>query len=412
MQNITLSVTLPVTLTILDATVPTYLVDPPLVPSEANYTIPAGATVVSTQGQLDTALAVGTATDIKVVSGTYSKSGPVTPAAAHRIWCQTASSTLFNYGWNWQYKSGWAMHGGRYTVTDTAHAALDSTRAVILNWFGAPANASGSTVTDVTIDGNRAFEYGIRLGCPDAATVKRVVATNFLDVAVRVSDNTTTSTAIVTEISDLNIANVYRTVRGEADGTAEAGLWIGHRVLNGAARIKVRNTGWMGITPNNKCASTTFSHLDIDETYGTTPSNGNPTGTGIYAERVCSDLIIEKFRIGPNLLTGINGEWHNGTPGNAALNTAEIRYGTITTDRAATYVSGALTGQTYHRCGIYADEGSQNVSVHHVTFRGMTWACLGRYLNVGVPATSSNNYTGRAAGCVTETTAHISSETP
>lgn len=387
-------------------------VDAPVAPSAANYTIPGGATVCTTQAQIDTALAGSSPVDIKVMNGTYSKSGPVTPAAAHRIWCESATSTLFNYGWDWQYKSNWEMHGGTYNITDTAHAALDGTYGVIMNWFGGPGNASGAKVTDVTLDGARAIQYGIRLGAPHTATVKRVVATNFLDVGVRLSDNTLSSTATITDISDINVSRVYRTPRGAADGTAEAGLWVGHAVTNGVTRIKVSDIGWMGVIPINKCDSTTFSHLDIDNIYGTTPSDGNPTGTGIYCERNTHNLIIERFLIGPNLLTGINGEWNNGIVGNAALNTAEFRYGLIDTNRAATYAAGALAGQNYHRCGIYADDGSQSVLVHDVTFRHQNWACLGRYLNVGVPATSGNDYTGRDPGAVTETTAHISSTNP
>lgn len=390
----------------------------PTAPGVANYTIPGGATVVTTQAQLDTALAGTTAIDIKVMNGSYSRATAVTPAAGHRIWCESITGVVFNYGWNWQYKSNWQMHGGTYNIPDVAHAAQDGgENGVVLNWVGTPANASGMICTDMIITGAGVVRCGIVLRCPHLGQFMRIQGSNFTDHVLRISDNTLTSTAVITTISDIDCANTFRSTRGASNGTGEAAVWVGHQVTNGVRRIKVRNSGWMGIAPLNNCRSTTFSDLDIDSVYGIVPAPetdaGDTKSVAMYFERNTHDIIVEKFSFGPDIVVGVNGEWNGGTPGNAAINNLEMRLGTINCNRQSVYAQpGALNGQLMHRCGIYGDEGSAGIYVHDVVFKNQNWACIGRYLNASLPATANNDYSGRIAGAVTETTAHILSTTP
>lgn len=361
----------------------------PVAPSAANYTIPGGATVVTTQGGLDTALAGGTAIDIKVMNGTYSRATKVSPAAAHRIWCESASGVTFNYSWEWGYKSNWQMHGGVYNVPDLAHAT--SSGAVIEQWQGSPANASGGVVTDATIDGASVVTYGISIRCPHNAVVQRCVISNVTDMGVFLHDNTAASTAVVLTVSDIDVAGVHRSTRGAADGTAEAGLWFGHKVANGVHRIKVRDTGWMGINTTLQTKQTTFSDLDIDVIYGVIPAGGGggsqigkTWGVAFYMEKYSKTLVIENFDFGPDITIGVNMEWDGGVVGDQASDDAIVRNGIINCSQSR--------GTPFPQTGVYCQQGTLRPTITGVSFLGCNSAAI--HDQTGNPiATSAANST-------------------
>jgi hypothetical protein len=284
---------------------------PPIAPSESNYSIPGGATVVSTQAALETALAGGTPIDIKINNGTYSRASELVPGAPHRLWCQTATGVNFNYGFRINYMDGFQLHGGNFNIADTAHAAVDGgLTAAVLSWFSAGDN---TTITDVTIDGNHAITSGLQMSSPNHLIAQRCVIKNVTDYGIFASDNDFASTRNITTISDMDVSGVYRATRGAADGTAEAGVWVGHKVTNGVHRIRVNDIGWMGLWTGNNCNDTEFTDIDIDLSYS---DAGAPVGAAnqvaVYVEHYTRRCSFKRFRLGPEVITGLNVEWDNG----------------------------------------------------------------------------------------------------
>ncbi len=303
----------------------------PSAPAAANYTIPGGATVVTTIGQLETALAGGTAVDIKIMNGTYSRATEIVPGAAHRIYGESPAGVILNFGLRWNNMTNWKVKGITFNIPDAAHAATDGGfTAAVLNWLGS--GTPNAEITDCYMTGAGLVGQGIQLGQPDGAILQRLVVSGFFDNGLRISDNSSTSTAVVNTISDLNISAIFRSTRGAADGTAEAGLWLGHKVTNPVARVKIRNIGWMGGTTNNACRDTTFTDFDIDVIYGYSPTGLNWIGHGFYFERWTRNVTLQNSWIGHefgDVITGISSEWDNGF--NAALSGSHtLPVGTLT----------------------------------------------------------------------------------
>jgi hypothetical protein len=398
-QTITLTLASAPAGTVLVSYANPYTPAPPAPPSESNYVIPAGATVVTTQAQLETELAKGVAEDIKVMNGTYNRTAELVPAAAHRIWCQSATGVVFNYGLRFNNLSGWEVHGGKFQIPDAAHAATDGgATAAILNWIGSNFTANAK-VTDVTVDGASLITQGVRLGQPGGATVQRIKVTNVTDIGVRLSDNSLTSTAVINTVSDIDVAGVMRATRGASDGTGEAGIWIGHPVTNDVVRIKVRETGWTGVWAGNKCATTDFTDLDCDAVHGVVPAPetnaGSETGTAMYVERNTHTILVDRFAFGQetgDIYHGFNGEWNGGTAGNAAMNTFTAKHGRVKTGRSVS--------STTPRYGFFGDQGSDDLSVSETQFEACAWACIGYYLTVNTSLADffNNDFSQRGSG--------------
>lgn len=384
--------------------IPMYLPQPPRPPGN-NYVIPTPDVTVSNVTDLATQVTSGTPKIIQVNNGSYSRSSELVAGAAHRIYCQTYNGVTFDFGFRFNQIVGWEFHGGVFNITVGSRAAIDGGfSAAILNWFGSGANF---TVEDVTVDGSssRVIAQCLNFGGLDGATIRRCVLTNATDEGLRISDNSPSSTSVITEIADLDISNIYRSTRGASDGTAEAGIMVGHKVTNGIRRLKIRNTGWQGFAPNNNFEQTTISDLDVDVIYGTVPPGHTlDTGTGLYWERFCQDVTLERFRLGPDLFTAINGEWNLGS-GTGAAQRCTMKNGVIRAARSGNNVN----------VGVYLDEGSDANTVRGVHFlQDCDWACIGYYLNTNTSTESfqRNNYHGRASGSRRGTTAHFGTGSP
>lgn len=381
-------------------------VEPPIPPGN-NYVIPTPDVTVTNSADFITAVQSSPAKVIKVMNGAYTKAAELVAGAGHKIYCETYNGVTFDFGIRFNYMLGWEIHGGVFNITSAAKAATDGGFiCAILNWFSV--DNCNAILSDITIDGSasRVLTQGMNFGSPDGVSVERCVITRCTDEGIRISDNSPSSTAVIAKLWDLNVSGIYRTPRGASDGTAEAGVWISHEVTADVKRIKVRDCGWQGLALNNLFNDTTMTDLDIDGIWGTVPpAHTVAAGTGVYFEKNCRRIIMENFSIGPDLIGGVNGEWDSGTPGNAAMNQVTIRNGTIAATRA-----GGGNGTA----GIYMDAGSDGNTVTNVTFIGMSWACIGFYLNVNTPTSnfSGNDYSGRGGGCVRGTTDHRTDPTP
>ena len=361
-------------------------------PPGQNYTIPGGAISVSTQSALETELAKGVAEDIKVLNGSYTRTSELVPAAAHRIWCETYNGVTFNYGFRWNNMVGWEMHGGNYSIPDTAHGATDGITAAILNWSAASATRN-CVISDVTLDGANLVGSGIHLKAVGGADIQRVKATNFTDYGVFVNDNSTSSTAVVTSMNDLDISGIYRSTRGAADGTAEAGVEPGHKVTNGLARVKVRDCGWSGILTVNAFKDTTLSDLNIDVIYGTVPTHtpanaddGQTTGTAVYVEHYTTRVTIIRAILGPDVVMGCNHEWDQGTPGNGASTDVTMSDLLVRAQSTRTSANGAK-----RKVGVFLAQGTTRPIIRRSSFYDTDYAGIVDNTNGTTTTTVSNS---------------------
>jgi len=306
--------------------------DPPLPPSESNYTIPGGATVCTTQAELDTALAGGAAVDIKVMNGTYSRATEASIGAAHRIWCESALGVVFNYGFDFTTRANWEFHGGKFLLPDTAHATqAASFYCALTNWGG----GSNAKISDVTIDGAGVCYAGVRLPGVSGADVRRVVVTNMTDYGVFISANDYYSTLTVAAVSDINCSAIHRSTYGAAGGTAEAGLWLGNQCLTPVRRMKFRDLGWMGLWTGATCWDTAFSDIDVDDTHD---------ATGVYIEHNTIRCSFDRMLIGSGIGIGVVTEWDYGTcVGLSGSHTLPVGTITVNESTAAFPASGTIS---------------------------------------------------------------------
>lgn len=358
-----------------------------------NYTIPAGATVCSTQGQVDTAVGSATPANIVLEDGTYTRSGYLTMGANHKLYARHAGLAVLQYGF--QAGGGTCEYHGLYF--DVSNPANTLPPGIIHMW----GTAANYVIQDCWFDGHLANDNAILGYSPQGITVERVWIRNFLDNGIRLNDNIGfAATPIIKRIWDVDVANVYASPRGSSNGTGEAGVQIGHKVTDGVRRIKVRNTGWQGVATNSNCRDTAFTDLDIDSVYGVVPPGTGETGVGVYIERSCHNLTFTRFTIGPDLYIGFNGEWDTGSAGTAGINNVTISTGTITATRAVT--------PTTPTRGIYGDAGGDSLYVDHVKFVGMNWACIAAYSMTNTPVGNftNNDYSARGSGAKRVVTDH------
>jgi hypothetical protein len=224
-------------------------------------------------------------------------------------------------------------------------------------------------------------QYGLEALQPQGLIARRLVIEDFTDAGLYESTNTPVAygqpTAAAALISDISVDGISRPTPGSSNGTAEAGLWIGQPVTGGIHRIKIRNVSISGIETNNNAFNTTFTDLDINMS-----GPHAYAGVGIYLEHFSHHLTFNNFTITASR-TGINAEWDDGTPGNAAAHYTTIENGTI--DSAGWNGDGKTTG-------IYLDVGTEATTITNVTFKHQTFAAIGAYQTIGTNTFTNNTF--------------------
>lgn len=262
---------------------PVWWPNPPKPPSEANYTIPGGATTVSSSAALISALQGTTAIDIRIANGSYTNTGPVTAGAGHRVWCESVAGVTLDFAVFWGARIGWEWHGGTIAITNAAKIAANTDSnpkngCLVTDTSGSNNTAMNMRVSDCVLDLGHVGKYCIYLGRPAGARVQRCVLRNanyeglyaYNNIASNLT-NWLASTVTLDIIEDLDISGIYSTPRGNQDGTDEYALIVGHKVVNGCRRIRSRDIGWGGMATFGRCVDTIFEDLDMDVIYGTIP---------------------------------------------------------------------------------------------------------------------------------------------
>jgi hypothetical protein len=365
-------------------------VTPPAGP--AAYALPAGATYVRTVSELTSALQ-GSGRNIVLADGTYSSGGPITVSNGNRVYAEHVGKAVLTSGLvlGGNFGSGGIVVRG--LVLDVASNAQTLGGGAIHVWGSGSVNTS---VLDTVIRGHQSVSVGLLVYNPQGLVVERLELSGFTDVGLRASTNQLVSyggsTPRMDHIWDVSVDGVSRSTPGASNGTGEAGVWIGHPVVNGVRRIKVRNVSWSGIETVNNAWDTTLSDLDIDM-----GGAYQAAGVGVYLEHFSRNLVFERFSI-TGARVGFNAEWADpGWGGLPAANNAVIQTGAI--DSAGTRLSG-------RQAGVYLDEGTDATTVRGVTFKNQNWAGIGAYKTVGTNTFTGNTF-NLAPGAVPTSTAHI-----
>jgi hypothetical protein len=364
----------------------------PIAPSA--YTVPSGAELVTNSYQLITALGKAQH-DIVLANGTYDNSSAFSNGNSNRIYAQNLGGATLTAGLSFSGSGpgNGLVQGVVFNMTSTSKEA---------GGFGAifTSGASGANtrIYDCVLKGNKVISMGIAGYNPSGLDVQRDQFYDFVDVGIRASNNvkvnyssTNAGTPIIKAISDIYVNGVTYPTPGGSNGTAEAGVWVGHPVANGVHRIKTRNVSWSGLETVNNSWNTTFTDLDIDMS-GANESDG----VAVYMEHFTMHDTFSNFIIvGANV--GFNSEWDDGVAGNAGGHFNVIQNGTID-------ATGAKRAS--HTAGVFLDEGTDSTTVTGVTFKNQTWAGIGYYKNIGTNSFTNNTYQ-LAPGAVNTTTNHI-----
>jgi hypothetical protein len=257
-------------------------------------------------------------------------------------------------------------------------------------------SGTGAQVLDCTFQGSWAVPFGLLAFNASGLRVERSQFFSFSDVAVRLSDNVSVaygaSTPVIETVQDVLIDGVSRPTPGSSNGTAEAGLWIGHPVRNGVHRIKVRNVSWSGIQTVNNAWDTSFDDLDVDMS-----GSRQAAGVGVYMEHYTRNVTFDRLSM-TGVKVGFNGEWADPAWGGVAgAHNVTIRNGVI--DSAGSTLAG-------RQAGVYLDDGTESTTVTGVTFKNQNWAGIGAYRVVGSNSFTANAFS-MAPGATQVTTDHI-----
>jgi len=371
----------------------------PAVPrSPSAYTVPSGAVRVASAAELEAVLATSPARDIVLADGRYETAGWFSNHEGHRLYAERLGGAVLasglEIGANWG-SGGAVVQGLTFDVSSLAQAV----HGALVHVWG-PAGAS-TRVLDCVFRGNGAIAFGLLAYNPSGLVAKRLVFSSFTDVALRASDNQAVpygaATPRIASIADVSVDGVGRPTPGASDGTAEAGLWIGHPVTAGVHRIAVRNVSWSGIETVNNAWDTTFTDLDIDMS-----GPKSAAAVGIYLEHFNHRNVFERFRIA-GAATGITAEWADPAWGGVAgAHEIVIRDGVID-------AAGAREGKTF---GVYLDEGTVSTTVTGVVFRNQSFAAIGAYKIAGTNRFEGNDTSGLRASALPLSTEHWSSPAP
>ena len=360
--------------------------------SPSAYPLPTGAVWVRNAAELATALA-GPTLDIVLADGTYDQAAPFINSDGHRLYAEHLGQAVLrtgivlggNFG-----RSGAVVRGLSFDVSAPSKAFGGG---IVHVWGN---SGTGAQVLDCTFRGGGAVSFGLLALNPSGLRVERSQFFAFTDVAVRLSDNVSvaygSSTPVIESVQDILVDGVSRPVPGSSNGTAEAGLWVGHPVRNGVHRVQVRNVSWSGIQTVNNAWDTSFDDLDVDM-----GGSRQAAGVGVYMEHYTRNVTFDRVNI-TGVKIGFAGEWADPSWGGlAGAHNVKIRTGVI--DSAGSTLPG-------RQAGVYLDEGTESITVTGLTFKNQNWAGIGAYRNIGSNSFTQNTF-AMDPGAVQISTEHI-----
>ena len=367
---------------------------PPQAPT--SYTLPSNAVAVSTSAGLLSALS-GSTQDIILENGDYTNPSSIS-VANHRLWARNLGGTTLHFGLQIGGNGstfGGEIHGLKLDITDVSTTLQG---AAVNIWGNAGQNA---VVADSWIYGHAVLDSGILDRTTNGFKAQRLILNDFQSYGILFETYSplfyTDNPSIVPIVSDISVSNVFRPTRSSSNGTAEAGIWAGTNCQ--CARIKVRNTGWMGLWLGGNANNGTYNDLDIDQIY--------PTSIGIYLEHYSRSNLFKNFVIGSptntGVKTGFNCEWADpaylGSNPVAGQSIAGCHFNTI------------QDGTIYSSYRGVQLEDAEKTTIQRTKFIGQSNAAIDDFMTSGTGYSTiwqnlGNDFSGLPTGAVQYTQAH------
>lgn len=323
---------------------------PPIAPR--TYSIPTPATRVTTTAELSAAMALGTPQTIVLANGVYENLTHISRNVPHRLYAENLLGAELRFGLTFGGNTGTPggeIHGIRFNVSDVSRCdpvGNGTQKQVLLGW-GVANTYSGTPGNNIVVEdceflGNDIIGRGINTTRPSGWRIRRCRFIGFQDDAMRLSTNVAGQVQMSRPIvEDIYATEIWRPVPGTNSGQSEDIIWTTHDCE--IRRIFGRNIGFSGIALRD-APFVTMEDVDVDGIGG---GYRNPGGVGIYFDGA-NRSTLERFRVGPNSMTGVNFEWDLGSQ-DPWVNTApprtydnEIRHGFIES----------------YKMGVHADRGA------------------------------------------------------
>jgi dienelactone hydrolase len=348
---------------LLDAYVPPGLsgVEPPEPPAGPSaYTLPTGATTVSSSADLVAELALPNAHDIIVADGDYTWTGPVTVAGPHRVWSNSLHGATLHFGLtyagNADRTDGLELHGLDFQLDDAsmAPAGVGSTH-VLFTWGQ---GGEDVLVEDCAFDGDLVIGDAIGSFAPNGLVVRRSTISNFWSYGI-IAKQGGLGTVLASEplLEDLQIQSIFGANPGASNGAQENGILLGN---NGTIRrVDIRDVGWSAILLYNDATGVSIEDVFLDyagpDVWSTSYTSAR--GAGIWLSH-SHDVTIDRVRIESHVFLGINAHWDLGSA-NPFTNTTPPRNHNITISN--------LYSRTY-KIGVHLDLGVEDTVVRSSRF--------------------------------------------
>ena len=367
-------------------------INPPIAPQA--YTLPTSAVAVSTTAALQSALN-GSTRDIILENGDYTNSTYLT-IGTHRLWARNLGGATLHFGLELGANAsgtGPEIHGIKFDVTST-NTTFDGD--IIYIWSDAGANA---VITDSWFYGHNVLDAGILTYVTSGFKVQRVVVSGFQSYGIFFEtyspEYLTDNPSVIPIVSDADISAISRPTPGSSDGTAEAGIWAGTNAQ--VSRIKIRNTGWMGIWTGGNANNGVYSDFDIDQ-----------TGAAVYLEHYSRSDVFKNFVIGNATNTGVEigfvCEWAD--PDYAGSNPVAGQ------SIAACHYNTMQDGTIYSSDRGFSLEDADHTTIQRIKFVGQSHAAIDDFMTSGTGYSTSwqglgNDFSGILPGAVQYSTQHF-----
>lgn len=331
---------------------------PPAPPS--TYTLPSGATTVSTSSALVSELASPVGHDIILTDGTYDWTGPVIVAGPHRLWSQSLHGATLSFGLTYSGNAdrtgGLELHGLSFGLDDVAMAPSGGGATHVLYTWGQ--GGEDVLVEDCVFDGDLAIGNAIGSFAPNGLVVRRSEFSNFWSAAVFAKQGAP-GTILASEplLEDLTIRSVFDSTSGSSGGVRENGIMLGNNAT--VARVDIRDVGWSGIQLYNDATGVSIRDAFIDYAgpgvWASTYTD--PRGAGLWLAQ-SHDVSIERVRVEEHSFMAVNLVWDGGSA-NPFNNTAPPRNHHV--------LISDLYSRAY-KIGVHMDFGVEDCSVRSSRF--------------------------------------------
>jgi hypothetical protein len=279
--------------------------------------------------------------------GIYENNNYLSLNAGHKLFAAKTGTVIIRFGFsvgsNSMLIDGAVFSGLKFDIENKKYCKEG---ACILTW----GKSRNTTIEDCVFNGNKCAATAIMARQPDGLILRRMIIRDMVLNGILVMNYKIKDAGTTAVLEDIDVDGVSCEKAKSSDGTAEAGLWLGNTCC--VKRVKVRNCAWMGIWTGNYCFDSLIEDFDIDD-----------TPVGIYMEHDSENNIFQRFKIGPDVKTGINCEWgkHCGVTGASVNNLIQ---------------NGIVSAASK---GIYMDECSVGTYVRNVLVKDASWGGIGMY---------------------------------